>query len=328
MRERPRCKLDKDTPVPTAQTTHTTRLAPSPTGTLHLGNAFAFVVNWAIARKRGWRVILRIEDLDVSRVLPGMGEQTIETLRWLGLDWDEPPTVQSEHLDRYIDAMHTLASRGFVYPCELSRREIEQALSAPHRDDPKSAPHASIRPVTLPKQFNTPQTSWRFVVNPQTIDFVDRCMGHQSFHTSTLDGDFIVWTKRNAPSYQLAVVADDHASGVTQIVRGRDLLDSAARQMLLYRALGYAPEPIYTHLPLVLGPGGRRLAKRDQDFHIAAFREHGGPERVIGLIACWCGLCQKPETMTISGFLEGFDPDTLPLVDPVFDEKDARWLRS
>lgn len=285
-------------------------------------------MNWAIARKRGWRIILRIEDLDVSRVHDGMSQQAIETLRWLGLDWDEEPTIQSEHLDRYRETMQALASRRMVYPCELSRREIEQALSAPHRDDPKAPLHAPIRPAMLPNQFNDSETGWRFVVDPQTIVFDDACMGPQSFHTSQLDGDFIVWTKRNAPSYQLAVVADDHASGVTQVVRGRDLLDSAARQLLLYRALGQSPEPKYTHLPLVLGPDGRRLAKRDQDTHIASFSEHGGPERVIGLIAQWCGLCTGLETMTISEFLDAFEPDTLPTEDLVFHEEDARWLRS
>lgn len=295
---------------------------------MHLGNAFAFVVNWALARKCNWRIILRIEDLDVSRVHPGMSEQAIDTLRWLGLDWDEPPTIQSQHIERYRDAMRTLAIRQRVYPCELSRREIEQALSAPHRDDPRTPLHAPIRPQTLPDRFDDPDTCWRFVVDPQRIGFDDACMGPQSFHTSELDGDFIVWTKRAAPSYQLAVVVDDHASGVTQVVRGRDLLDSAARQLLLSRALGYTPEPRYTHLPLVLGPDGRRLAKRDHDTHIASYSEKGGPERVIGLIAFWCNICPKPEPMTISRFLDGFDPDTLPTEDLVFHEEDARWLRS
>ncbi len=305
-----------------------TRLAPSPTGTLHLGNAFAFVVNWALARTRGWRVLLRIEDLDVSRVHPGMSDQAVETLRWLGLDWDGEPSIQSQRLDRYTQAMQMLAERRCVYPCELSRREIEQALSAPHRDDPKAPLHAPIRPDETPKHFSDTHTSWRFVVDPQAVRFDDACMGPQSFEASELDGDFIVWTKRAAPSYQLAVVVDDAASGVTQVVRGRDLLDSAARQLLLYRALGLTPEPEYTHLPLVLGPDGRRLAKRDQDTHIASYSEHSGPERVIGLIAAWCGIIQQPEPMPISAFLDGFNPDTLPVEDLVFDEKDAQWLRS
>lgn len=257
-----------------------------------------------------------------------MSEQAIETLRWLGLDWDEEPTIQSQHLNRYRDAMQTLATHQSVYPCELSRREIELALNAPHRDDPKSPLHAPIRPVSFPEEFNDPETSWRFVAQPQNIAFDDACMGAQSFHTSQLDGDFIVWTKRNAPSYQLAVVVDDHASGVTQVIRGRDLIDSAARQILLYRALGYSPEPIYTHLPLVLGPDGRRLAKRDQDTHIASYSEHGGPDRIIGLIAHWCGICTSPEQMSLAEFLDAFEPDTLPVDDLVFHEKDAQWLRS
>ncbi len=310
------------------QPVHTTRLAPSPTGSLHLGNAFAFVLNWAIARKRDWRVILRIEDLDESRVHPGMTQQAIDTLRWLGLDWDSGPILQTQRLPRYHQAMEALARHARVYPCELSRREIEQALSAPHRDDPKAPLHAPIRPDTFPEHFNDPNTSWRFAVEPQTVIFHDACMGEQRFDTADLEGDFIVWTKRNAPSYQLAVVVDDHESGVTQIVRGRDLLDSAARQLLLYRALGNTPEPAYTHLPLVLGHDGRRLAKRDEDTHISSYSEQSGPERVIGLIAKWAGLAQACEPMTISEFLDAFYPDTLPADDIVFTQEDARWLRS
>lgn len=153
-------------------------------------------------------------------------------------------------------------------------------------------------------------------------------MGPQRFGAGDLGGDFIVWTKRQAPSYQLGVVVDDHAAGVDRVVRGRDLLDSAARQLMLSRALGYHDEPEYTHLPLVMSEGGRRLAKRDQDTHIRSYSGLGGPERVIGLIACWCGLTGERAPMSVSRFLDAFDPDTLPADDCVFREEDARWLRS
>ncbi len=306
-----------------------TRLAPSPTGSLHLGNAFSFLINWAIARKLNWRIILRIEDLDASRVHEGMIEQCIDALRWLGLDWDDNPIVQSERPARFEHAMRTLAQARRVYPCELSHKQIQHALSAPHLgDEPDPARFASIRPDPMPDRFDAPDTSWRFVLAGGPVEFCDTSFGPQSFDAESLSGDFIVWTKRSAPSYQLAVVVDDHASGVTQIVRGRDLLDSAARQLMLYRALGYAPEPRYTHLPLILGPDGRRLAKRDQDTHIGAYSALGGPERVIGLIAHWVGICPEPEPMSISGFLDAFDPHTLPVDDIVFREEDARWLRS
>ena len=284
------------------------------------------MLNWAIARKRGWRVILRIEDLDESRVHEGMAQQAIDTLQWLGLDWDDEPVIQTARLSAYHDAMQTLANRGRVYPCELSRREIEEALSAPHASSADAPLHAPIRPDAFPNRFDEPSTSWRFAVEPGRVEFDDTLMGHQRFDTDAMGGDFIVWTKRQAPSYQLAVVVDDHDAGVTQVVRGRDLLDSAARQLLLYRALGLEPEPVYTHLPLVLGHDGRRLAKRDRDTHIASYSAQGGSERVIGLIASWAGIAPEPTPMTISAFLDAFDPDTLPREDLVFTQEDARWL--
>lgn len=295
---------------------------------MHLGNAFAFLINWAIARKRKWRIILRIEDLDVSRVHEGMIEDCIDTLKWMGLDWDDDPIIQSDHPDRFRRAMCTLAAARRVYPCDLSHKQIQEALSAPHLDDATEDAFDVIRPDPIPDRFEHPDTSWRFIPDPTPIEFVDSCMGPQRFDASSLGGDFIVWTKRNAPSYQLAVVVDDHASGVTQIVRGRDLIDSAARQRMLYRALGYTPDPTYTHLPLVLSQDGRRLAKRDKDTHIKHYAQMGGPERVIGLIAYWCDLIPEPAPMSISGFLAAFDPDTLPMNDIVFREEDARWLRS
>lgn len=310
----------------------TTRLAPSPTGSLHLGNAFSFVINWAIARKRNWRIILRIEDLDVSRVHDGMIEDCIDTLRWLGLDWDAPPILQSDQPERFHEAMRSLAKSGRTYPCDLSHKQVQAALSAPHladetSDNPADS-FAAIRPDPLPTGFDDPETSWRFIPDHDPITFHDTNMGEQRFDSSSLGGDFIIWTKRNAPSYQLAVVVDDHASGVNQIVRGRDLLDSAARQLMLYRALGFAPEPTYTHLPLILSQDGRRLAKRDEDTHIASYSAIAGPERVIGLIARWAGTSAKPTPMSISEFLDAFDPDTLPVDDIVFREEDAQWLRS
>jgi len=257
-----------------------------------------------------------------------MCEQTIETLKWLGLDWDGEPVFQAQRLHAYESAMQTLAQRGCVYPCELSRREIEEALSAPHGSDLDAPLHAPIRPDVFPRGFNDAGTNWRFAVGSEQIKFTDALMGAKRFNMNELGGDFIVWTKRHAPSYQLAVVVDDHDSGVTQVVRGRDLIDSAARQLSLYRALGLTPEPIYTHLPLVLTPDGRRLAKRDQDTHIASYSALGGPERVIGLIAKWTGIVPEPVPMTISAFLDRFNPDTLPADDLIFSEEDTRWLRS
>ncbi|MBL4699354.1 MAG: hypothetical protein JKX70_11025 [Phycisphaerales bacterium] len=312
-----------------------TRLAPSPTGALHLGNALSFVINWSLARKHSWRIVLRIEDLDASRVKPGVIEQTIRTLEWLGLDWDSGPTTQSDHIKRYTQAMEKLAQGGHVYPCELSRSQIEQAASAPHADEKNSLSahdtrfNPNLRPSSFTNQFDDAGTNWRFVTNPGSIGFTDTHMGGQSFDIDALLGDFVVWTKRGTPSYQLAVVVDDAQAGVTQIVRGNDLLDSASRQLMLYRALGISDEPTYTHLPLVRGSDGRRLAKRHGDTRIDTFAQSGtSNERVIGLLAFWCTITQERVPMSLNEFQDGFSLDTLPTDDIVFTPEDDAWLRS
>ena len=306
----------------------TTRLAPSPTGTLHLGNAFSFVLNWAIARKLSWEIALRIEDLDSSRVRSGMNQQAIDTLTWLGLDWDRGPIIQSDRIEHYQNAMETLASRQLIYPCDLSRAQIKHALSAPHLGDPGEPLSQLSKPTQMPTRFSDAGRNWRLVRPKGHTRFHDACQGDQVFDHDALGADFIVWTKRHAPSYQLAVVVDDHASGVTQIVRGRDLIDSAARQLILYRALELTPEPTYTHLPLVLDADGRRLAKRDQDIHIERYSRSGGPERIIGLIAFWCGLTPDRQAMSLCEFQSALDPHTLVIEDIRFTQEDARWLDS
>ncbi len=313
-----------------SQERQVTRLAPSPTGALHLGNAFAFVVNWALARKHGWHIALRIEDLDTPRIKPGAIERTIGTLDWLGLDWDSGPTTQAGCLQKYQDAMEKLARRGSVYPCELTRSQIEQASSAPHVGDPghhETRFDASLRPVVFPDHFCETQTNWRLRVEPGVVSFVDLHMGEQGFDLDQITGDFAVWTRRGTPSYQLAVVVDDAEIGVTQVVRGNDLLDSAARQMLIYDALGLGSAPSYTHLPLVRGEDGRRLAKRHGDTRIDSYVEAGvNQERIIGLLAFWSGILAQRTPMSIEGFLDGFSLDTLPTEDLVFTDEDNAWL--
>ena len=312
-----------------------TRLAPSPTGALHLGNAFAFVINWSIARKSGWRIALRIEDLDTSRVKPGVIDRTIQTLEWLGLDWDSGPTTQANELERYQHAMETLAKAQAVYPCALSRSEIEQAASAPHANDPDVQEihdtrfNPKLRPTQLPTSFDDAGTNWRFRVHTGETGYIDTHMGVQSFDLDSILGDFVVWTKRHTPSYQLAVVVDDAQAKITQIIRGNDLLDSTARQLLLYRALGIQAEPTYTHLPLIRGEDGRRLAKRHGDTRIESYSQSGtAQERVIGLLAFWCGICPQRTPMSLQEFQDGFSLDTLPTSDIVFTKEDDAWLRS
>lgn len=313
------------TPPPTGR--QTTRLAPSPTGALHLGNARTFLINWAIARRLGWRTLLRIEDLDTPRVKPGAIGATIEILRWLGMDWDQGPIVQSADLDPYRDAMATLAARGLAYPSALTRAQIDAVASAPQEGAHETPFPASLRPTMVPRRFDDPGTNWRFATPAGPVAFRDEFAGPQSIDASATAGDFVVWTKRGQPSYQFAVVVDDHRQGVTRIVRGDDLLDSAARQLLLYRALGCTPEPVYTHLPLVRGADGRRLAKRHGDTRLETYRAAGvPPERVIGLVAAWSGFGPGRRPMSAAEFRAGLDLSRVPHKDVVFTPEDHAWL--
>lgn len=314
--------------------TETTRLAPSPTGALHLGNARTFLVNWALARQAGWRIVLRIEDLDGPRVKPGVIEGTIETLRWLGMDWDEGPLVQSDDLEPYRAAMRTLAKAARVYPSDLTRGQIEAAASAPQEGVSESVFPASLRPPLENREFGETSgaegaENWRFVTEAGAVRFEDRFSGAQEFEPAKSVGDFVVWTKRGQPAYQLAVVVDDHRQGITQVVRGHDLLDSAARQLLVYRALGLRPEPQYTHVPLVRGPDGKRLAKRHGDTRLEHYRTSGVPaERVIGLVAAWCGVVERARPVSAEEFVAGFNLDTMTRDEVTFRPEDDAWLRA
>lgn len=310
-------------------TSPVTRLAPSPTGALHLGNARTFLVNWAMARREGWRIQLRIEDLDGPRIRPGAIPDTIEILRWLGLDWDGEPTVQSEDPAPYLAAMQSLAERGHVFPCRRTRSDVALAAGAPHEGDGTPRYHPGLRPAGAgaPIAFLAGTgANHRFLVPDETISIDDAFHGPFNCNVHRQAGDFVVWTGRDVPAYQLAVVVDDARQGVTEVVRGDDLLDSAARQVLLQRALGHA-SPRWWHVPLVRGPDGRRLAKRHGDTRCTTFRSQGVPaERIIGLLATWSGVVPAPTPMTSSDFRREFDVDRLPQASITFTEDDRRWL--
>jgi len=311
-----------------------TRLAPSPTGALHLGNARTFLINWALAKQRGWRILLRIEDLDTPRVKPGVTDALLRTLETLGLHWDEGPFVQSNDLEPYSEAMHTLSKRGLVYPSAESRGEIEDAaagaISAPQEGAHESNFPASRRPATFPTQFapEGSEVNWRFATPGQTVEFDDGIAGLQRRFPAKTIGDFVVWTKRGQPSYQLAVVVDDAGQGITHIVRGNDLLDSAARQMLLMEPLGIARIPAYFHVPLVRGEDGKRLAKRHGDTRVDTYLNAGvDPRRIISLLARWSGVSDAPDEMGAEEFARVFDLSRLPPDDVVFTARDDQWLK-
>ncbi|MGE3107560.1 MAG: glutamate--tRNA ligase family protein [Phycisphaerales bacterium] len=317
------------TPPPLART----RLAPSPTGALHLGNARTFLVNWALARRRGWRVVLRIEDLDGPRVKPQAARGILSTLEWLGIDWDEGPIVQSADLEPYRHAMRKLAAHARVFVSNLSRGEIEAAASAPQEGSGEVPFPPSLRPPLAPLDFDrldARESNWRFALpaGSNVVEFVDQFAGAQRLDVASSIGDFIVWTRRRQPAYQLAVVVDDHRQGITHIVRGDDLLHSAARQLLLYRALGYRPEPIYFHLPLVVGTDGKRLAKRHGDTRVDSYRALGVPaEAVIGLVAHWCGVTPEPRPLAAAEFKHLLDLTTITPHPVVFTPEHDAWLR-
>lgn len=314
--------------MPESPTPRVTRLAPSPTGALHLGNARTFVVNWVLARQRGWQVVLRIEDLDGPRIKQGADTLTMDLLRWLGLDWDDGPYHQLRDLAPYRSALDTLARGGHTYACVCTRSEIAAAQSAPHADQ-----HQLRYPGTCRQVVAGPSTdraaAIRVKVPDEVVLFDDELAGPQAFNPQREVGDFVVATKADLPAYQLAVVVDDHRQGVTDVVRGDDLLSSTARQLVLYRLLELGKRPDHLHLPLVLGPDGRRLAKRHGDTRLDAYRAAGVPaERILGLLGCWCGVLDRPAPLSIDAWVDRFD---LRQMDPgavTFSQEQEAWLRA
>ncbi len=314
--------------------TPTTRLAPSPTGALHLGNARTFLVNWAIARRDGQRIVLRIEDLDGPRLKPGADQQAIEDLSWLGIDWDEGPHYQRQDLSAYHQALECLERQKLIYPCVCTRGQIRSAQRAPHGDEHELRYPGTCRPGTnAPPALAEPSPSdhddqaWRLVVPDQPIMFDDQLQGRQTVNVQQQVGDFVVSTKAGLPAYQLAVVVDDARQGITHVVRGDDLIRSTGRQLWLYRLLGLGTPPHYLHLPLVLGPDDRRLAKRHGDSRVAWYRRRGTtPERIVGLIARWCGLLSQNAPLTTDEFLGRFSLSQLPLGPVRLTQEDHAWL--
>jgi glutamyl-tRNA synthetase len=315
---------------------HKTRLAPSPTGALHLGNARTFLVNWLLARRNGWRVLLRVEDLDGPRVKAGADAQAVEDLRWLGLDWDEGPIYQSPRARHYGRSIESLLASGAAYYCVCSRKEVEAAASAPHAED-----GSLVYPGTCRGRFASAaqaraasgrDPAVRFAVPPGTVvTFDDEFAGRRTFDVSGQLGDFVVAKADGTAAYQLAVVVDDAEAGVTHVVRGDDLLDSTPRQVLLYRALGLADRiPRYLHLPLIVGPDGRRLAKRHGDTRLSFYRERGvSAGRVLALLARWCGMEAGVESDVVSApdLLPRFDLAAIPPTPVTFTAEDDAWLR-
>lgn len=258
------------------------RLAPSPTGRLHLGHARTFW--WAAARAHaaGGTLLLRNDDLDPARCRPEFVAAFVEDLRWLGLTWREPILHQSQRLAHYRAALARLHAAGHLYPCHHSRREVAETASAPHEGGLNDEPlyPAAWRPdpgALLPALTDPVTCNWRFRV-PDNVEvgFVDGALGPQSAVAGRDFGDFLVWRKDDSPSYQLACAVDDGVLGITEVVRGADLIKSTFRQILLLRALDL-PVPAYYHAPLMTDTNGERLAKRHDALSLRTLRESGVP---------------------------------------------------
>jgi len=279
-----------------------------------VGHARTFLLAWLAARSAGGRVILRIEDLDATRVRAEARASALADLHWLGLDWDEGPHTQSERLDIYEAALERLKRADLVYPCTCTRAEIERAAAAPHAEDegPVYPGTCAHRTADDAARLDHRPFAWRFRVPPGAVGWDDLFRGTCAVDPSRLGGDFPVGRAGAGPAYQLAVVADDALMGVTQIVRGDDLVPSTPRQILLYRALGYAV-PRFAHTPLAIGPDGRRLAKRDGSIKLATLREAGvDPRRLIGWIAQSCGWEDEVRPTAPRDWIERFDLATVP----------------
>ena len=311
-----------------------TRLAPSPTGALHLGNARTFLVNWLLARQRGWKVLLRIEDLDGPRIKVGADRQLIEDLTWLGLDWDEGPIYQSDRSQIYQNAIDRLIHQGSAYPCVCSRKEVETAASAPHAENEPAVYPGTCRgqyeSLDAAREATGRPAALRFAVPQGAVAFEDGFSGPQRFEVARALGDYVIAKTDGTPAYQLAVIIDDAAMGVTDVVRGDDLLDSTPRQILLYQALGLMDRiPDYYHLPLVVGPDGLRLAKRHGDTRLSYYRQRGVPRRrVLALLARWCGIEHDVAGGAPRDLIQSLDLHALPRRPIVCGPEDDAWLLS
>ena len=275
-------------PPPSSAPKYRGRLAPSPTGFLHLGHARTFWIAQQRARQSGGGLILRNDDLDRDRCKPEFVAAMLEDLRWFGFEWSEGPDIggkfapynQSERKKFYRAALEKLRAGNFIYPCTCSRKDIQAAVTAPHAADDEAIYPGKCR-VNKETEVAGKKFSWRFrVPDGETISFPDENLGGQKFVAGKDFGDFIVWRHDDVPAYQLACVADDAAMQISEVVRGADLLASTARQILVYRALGLNP-PKFFHCELMRDDRGERLAKRHDSLSLRALRERGGKPSLL-----------------------------------------------
>lgn len=282
------------------------RFAPSPSGRMHLGNVFSAMLAWLSVKSQQGEMVLRIEDLDPDRCRPEYAETLKDDLRWLGLHWDREQTKQSLRDDAYEAVFEMLREKGMVYPCYCTRGELH-AASAPHASDGRVLYAGTCRNLSeQERRAKTKAPSWRLIVPDREIGFRD---GLQGVYTENLGkdcGDFIVRRADGVYAYQLAVVTDDADGGITQVVRGMDLLSSTPRQLYLYELLGKQP-PQFIHVPLLVAPDGRRLSKREKDLDLGALRKTHTAPQLLGYLAKLAGVIETEEPLSAQELAQSFD---------------------
>ena len=273
------------------------RFAPTPSGRMHLGNVFAFLVAWLSVKSRGGSIVLRMEDLDTQRTSEAFAEVLRQDLLWLGLTWDEETPPQSQRSGVYDRYFQQLRDMDLLYPCYCTRSQLHN-VNAPHRADGTYVYPGTCRDLTPEQQAAFGRApAWRVKVTDSDWTVQDMGQGIYKENLRGDCGDFVVRRADGVYVYQLAVTVDDGLSGVTEVVRGVDLLNSAPRQMYLQQLFGFE-QPAYGHVPLLLAPDGRRLSKRDQDLDLGQLRKRMTPEQLIGLLACSAGLTQTPAAIS------------------------------
>ena len=283
------------------------RFAPTPSGRMHLGNVFAALIAWLSVRSRKGSLVLRMEDLDTQRTSADFADVLRDDLRWLGLDWDHetaPQSQRSEVYDRYFEKM---MDEGLLYPCYCTRSQLH-SVNAPHLSDGTYVYPGTCRTLTEPPAGRKP--AWRVMVPDKEWSFRDRVQGDYSLNLATGCGDMVVRRADGVYVYQLAVTVDDGESGVTEVVRGMDLLSSAPRQMYLQELLGFS-HPEYGHVPMLLAPDGRRLSKRDRDLDLGELRKRMTAEELIGHLAFAAKLIEKNAPISAAELASQFNWDKL-----------------
>lgn len=284
------------------------RFAPSPSGRMHLGNVFSALLAWLSVRSQEGKMILRIEDLDPDRCREEYALQLMEDLRWLGLDWDEEQMWQSRRSEAYAEAFAALGEK--IYPCYCSRAELH-AASAPHASDGRVLYAGTCRNLTdAERAAKEKAPAWRLMVPDAAYGFRDGLQGYYEENLAKACGDFIVRRADGVYAYQLAVVVDDAAGGVTEVVRGCDLLSSTPRQVYLQELLGYET-PAYYHVPLLIDASGRRLSKRDGDLDLGALREKMSAEELLGRLAWAAGILEEYEAVSAADLVSRFRWETV-----------------